>query len=149
MIPTLKSIFNFNQWKQVQQWVNNKLTLYPTTTVLNNELATKQDVFDDSNVETGTDRVTINAKSGVAIFTDSIGGNNVKLFGIVNDTVTSNSIVRYSLKISGGGVGIPVIVFYNTTTTTFPFNSNIQFFVYNLDSNPSTTTLRISFEILN
>lgn len=85
MIPTLKSIFNFNQWKQVQQWVNNKLTL-------------KQDIFNANNTATGATSVTINAKSGVATFTTSVPSSpSVRDYQINNNQVTSSSIVSINM----------------------------------------------------
>lgn len=131
MIPTLKSIFNFNQWKQVQQWVNNKLTL-------------KQDIFNANNTATGVSTVTINAKSGVATFTSTIIYNESLDFTINNNLVTDSSIISLNLK--SQSTGSPTISKYSTT------NGIISIRVLNAnDSNGDNTddNLIISFQILN
>lgn len=128
MIPSLKSIFNFNQWKQVQQWVNNKLTL-------------KQDIFNANNTATGTTSVTINAKSGVATFTSIIPAGSGAIFIINNNQVTVNSLVFFSIKNSSDGE--PYISYYNTGSGT------ISIAVPNPSGDATSDPLQIAFQILN
>lgn len=133
MIPTLKSIFNFNQWKQVQQWVNNKLTL-------------KQDIFNANNTATGATSVTINAKSGVATFTGTVPKFSVSPFTslvINNNLVTSNSKILYSLSYNPSGDEMCQISSYVCN------NGSIDFYFTNFTDDPCGENKIVSFQILN
>lgn len=130
MIPTLKSIFNFNQWKQVQQWVNNKLTL-------------KQDIFNANNTATSATSVTINAKSGVATFSGIILGNLYSTFTINNNLVTASSIVSLHLKYNYSGDGLPALMAYNTSSNV------ISVYVQNISPDQTTEQIEVAFQILN
>lgn len=133
MIPTLKSIFNFNQWKQVQQWVNNKLTL-------------KQDIFNANNTATGTTSVTINAKSGVATFTATVEifqDQPFSVFTINNNLVTSSTKLFHSLSYDPAGDESCQISFYACSSNT------ISFYLTNFSSQSTNNPFQISFQILN
>jgi len=91
MIPQLKSIFNKNQWVQIQNWVNGRLTL-------------KQDKFNESNTATGGSSVTINATSGIATFTSIVSQDTAPTpFTINNSLVTTSSVIRAGLSYSPQG----------------------------------------------
>ena len=67
-------------------------------TYVDNGLATKQDIFDDSNTATGTTIVVINATSGVATFTASVPKASSNEFSIFNTQVLSTSRISYGLS---------------------------------------------------
>lgn len=130
MIPTLKSIFNFNQWKQVQQWVNNKLTL-------------KQDIFNANNTATGGTSVTINAKSGVATFTSPISGNSISGFTINNNLVTTSTLLLISITTDYAGDGTPYYLGYQS------FSGNFIVDIENISSSDTNNPIIVAFQILN
>jgi len=132
MIPTLKSIFNFNQWKQVQQWVNNKLTL-------------KQDIFNPNNTASGEFNVTLNAKSGIVTFTGEVVQNdNPIYFTISNNLVTSNTKLFYSMYYSPNDTEVLFLLNYICSS------GQISFQMFCLDGFGSAQQEKIiSFQILN
>ena len=132
MIPQLKSIFNKNQWVQIQNWVNGRLTL-------------KQNVFDDSNTATGTTSVTINAKSGVATFTASIAkAGGLNNFTIFNTQILPTSIVSYGLSYSPQETEQPLIMSYACAT------GEVSFYLVNYSPDWDADLDKvINFQILN
>jgi hypothetical protein len=81
-----------------------------------NMLATKQDKFNASNTATGSTSVTINAKSGVARFTQRIPYGEAVDLNITNSLVTNSSIIVFSLK--SNSTGCPTISKYATSVGT-------------------------------
>jgi hypothetical protein len=131
MIPQLKSIFNKNQWVQIQNWVNSKLTL-------------KQDKFNASNTATGSTIVTINAKSGVATFTAGVErGANFTLFIISNSLITTSSIVRVGLSYAPNDTETCQISSYECN------NGSISLFMTNFSGVDAQLPKVIDFQILN
>lgn len=131
MIPQLKSIFNKNQWVQIQNWVNGRLSL-------------KQNIFDASNTASGTTSVTINATSGVATFTTVIPYESTASLVINNTNITTDSIVQLSLK--SNSTGAPTITKYSTSSGVLAIN------VLNVadgNGDPTDDDLIISFQILS
>ena len=135
MIPQLKSIFNKNQWVQIQNWVNSKLTL-------------KQDKFNASNTATGTISVTINAESGVARFTQTISGNSIINFSITSSYFSKNKIVTCEMfysYVDGTGQGLPIKACIDNEEDSNTFYIT----VYNNSKDSTDLPIKISFQILN
>jgi hypothetical protein len=131
MIPQLKSIFNKNQWVQIQNWVNSKLTL-------------KQDKFNASNTATGSISVTINAKSGVAIFTAEVTqSEEFTSFIIMNSLITTSSIVRVGLSYIPNDTETCQISSYGCN------NGSISLFMTNFSGVDAQQPKIVDFQILN
>lgn len=100
--------------------------------------------FVPTNTATGASSVTINATSGVAVFTSSLGMGSQNSYTINNNLVSSGTYVSLSLKTSS--TGVPMIAGYYTTSGVI----NIR--VYNADDGSGDATdadWYISFELLN
>jgi hypothetical protein len=131
MIPQLKSIFNKNQWVQIQNWVNSKLTL-------------KQDKFNASNTATGSTIVTINAKSGVATFTANVlQSTTPTVFTISNSFITPSSKIRFELSYSPFTEEVCAIAAYLTTL------GSVSIYITNYSFSDAGEPKVISFQILN
>jgi len=75
--------------------------------------ATKINKLNIANTATGTTSVTINAESGVAIFTDTINHNASANFTIQNSEIEAGDCIAYGLEYSGDGY--PSILHYVIT----------------------------------
>jgi len=129
MIPQLKSIFNKNQWVQIQNWVNGRLSL-------------KTDKFDANNTASGASSVTLNTTSGVAVFTSSIPVSDFLSFELNNTNISSTSIL--SLDLAYNDEGTPIIAYYSCSSN--------KVFITIANINPTDVTngnLSVSFQILN
>jgi hypothetical protein len=120
------------------------LNSYVLTSVYTIGLAGKQDIY-VANEATAASTVTINAKTGTAIFTAPILTNTVGQFTINNTFVGPTKRVLWSLNydFAGGATGIPQIVCHNTT------GSGITFYIKNIGVNNTNSNLNITFIILN
>jgi hypothetical protein len=77
-----------------------------------NEIKTvvNTNAFNGANTATGANTVTINAKSGVAIFTDPCAvAPNLTQYGIINSLVNLNSIVSVNVQ-SDSSTGFPSLL---------------------------------------
>ena len=129
MIPQLKSIFNKNQWVQIQNWVNGRLSL-------------KTDKFDANNTASGASSVTINAISGVANFTNTISPSDFGTFTINNSNIKSSSVL--SLGLIYNGEGMPIIAYYTCT------NGSAFIAITNVNTTDDVNgVLSVTFQILN
>jgi hypothetical protein len=113
-----------------------------------NEIKTvvNSNAFNPANTATGTNSVTINARSGVAVFTDAIGFGDTVVFTINNSNITAARQAAFvSLGYAygdGSEQGTPQLVGYETNI------GQINIFIKNIS--PSVTTndnLHLSFSI--
>jgi hypothetical protein len=108
-----------------------------------NEIKTvvNTNAFNAANTATGTDTVTINAKSGVAVFTDPCAAApDLTGYGINNSLVTSNSIVSVNVQSDYDG-GYCSLVSVTCVTGAIRISVNDGF-------TDSATSPKISFQIL-
>ena len=96
-----------------------------------------------ANTATGSNTVTINQNSGLAVFTASINTQSNALFTISNSLIGNSLRKNVSLKLRySANDGFPVISNYYIT------NNTINIVVYNVDSgNPTDASLSIIFNI--
>jgi hypothetical protein len=108
-----------------------------------NEIKTvvNTNAFNAANTATGTDTVTINAKSGVAIFTDPCAtAPNFSQYGIANSLVNINSIVSVNVQSDSPGV-------FPSLVSVYCDNGSILIAVSDL-LNYGNGAPKISFQIL-
>ena len=85
-----------------------------------NELLTKQNVFDYSGIALGTSPLTIDdVKGGVAEFTNVIARNTSATLRLISDQITATSKIIYSLNYSGAG--FPQILSHSTSLNSVDF----------------------------
>ena len=100
--------------------------------------------FDPSNTATGTDTVTINANSGIAVFTDDVGFDNAYTpFSILNSLITTDTKIVYSLGFEPIGDEVCQVSAYTA------FDGELRFFVNNFSGSTAIGDKTISFRILN
>ena len=133
MIPQLKSIFNKNQWVQIQNWVNGRLSL-------------KTDKFDANNTASGVSVVTLNTTSGIVTFTGSVDiftNNPFTGFTVNNNKITTNTKIFHSLSYDSQNDGMCQISSYVC------FNGSVVFYLTNFTNESCDEPKIISFQILN
>jgi len=91
-----------------------------------NELLTKQNLFDYSGTAIGVTPLTINGvKGGVAEFTNVIARNTSSTLRLISDQITATSKIIYSLNYSGAG--FPQILSHSTSL------GSVEFLIANTD----------------
>jgi len=101
--------------------------------------------FNDTNTASGTTSVTINGRSGVATFTQTISAGSKVNYSISNSSVTSSTKLNLSLDADfGSTTGLLDLMGYNCT------NGAIDLFFYNPEvSNDFDVDISVSFQVLN
>lgn len=101
--------------------------------------------FNAANTATGASSVTINARSGVATFTDAVlAGDNPKDFIVLNSLITTNSKVIYSLYYEPNDTEVLHVLSYQCV------NGQLLFRVFCLNGyGGANQNITISFQILN
>jgi hypothetical protein len=124
----------------------NQSTTY-TKTEVNNLLADKQSEYDLGNTETGTTNVSIDATSGVGVFTQPITRKTSVQYDI-NNTLVEAGVTKVEYNLFYGGVGYPLIMHCQILP------SRIRFHIANIaiDGGAGVDTnadLEITFRIIN
>lgn len=111
---------------------------------VDNGLTTKQNAFDDSNTATGTTSVTINATSGVATFTATVGADTAPTsFTLTNSNITASSRIRFGLSYSPSGDEMCAIAAY------IPLSGSALIYFTNYSTVDAAEPKVVDFQILN
>jgi tRNA/tmRNA/rRNA uracil-C5-methylase (TrmA/RlmC/RlmD family) len=122
-------------------------TKYPTVTATNSGLATKQSEYDLGNTETGTTNVSIDATSGVGVFTQPITRKTSAQYDI-NNTLVEVGVTKVEYNLFYSGAGYPLIMHCQILP------SRIRFHIANIavDGGAGIDTnadLEITFRLIN
>jgi hypothetical protein len=99
-----------------------------------------------NNTASGTNSATINGNSGVIQYSQAISANTFRAFDFTNSSITSSSIIFFSIKSNSagtGGSGLPYVQSYSIAGTT------VTVVIGNSDSVPTTDPIFLNFLIVN
>ena len=131
----------FIETQKIGDTVTKKTVLTKVVTYLQTLFAPK---FNAANTATGTINVTINATSGVAIFTQNLPGGASAVYTITNNTAFTGD--KFNISVSGdfGSTnGILQYIGYNCP------GAAIDIFFYNPTSDVMDVTFTVAFQKLN
>ncbi len=93
------------------------------------------------NTDTGANSATINEKSGLAVFTDTITSGTVKTFTIYNSLITTSSLLSFGLQYNGTLTAAPVQFSY------YPIGGAVSVYVKNVGSTTTDANIKIQFKL--
>jgi hypothetical protein len=106
--------------------------------------ASKENIFNASNVATGTNSVTLNTTSGVITYTDvNIGQNDSKDYTLTNSNLTVNSIINVFTFITSNDDSTGAIVMGITCS-----NGSCIIRLFNPSISATPITLKVAFKIV-
>jgi hypothetical protein len=121
----------------------NTTQLADLTDYLTSNLLSKAN---SNNTASGVDSVTINGLSGVIQYSQAIPANDYSTFTFTNSSVTSNSVILFSIKSPSkgtGGQGLPYIQSYSIVGTT------VTVIIANSDGAATNAPFFLNFLIVN
>lgn len=121
----------------------NTTQLADLTDYLTSNLLSKAN---SNNTASHADNVTINGLSGVIQYTKTIPDNDYSTFTFTNSSVTSNSVILFSIKSPSkgtGGQGLPYIQSYSIVGTT------VTVIIANSDGAATNAPFFLNFLIVN
>jgi hypothetical protein len=131
----------FIETQKTGETVTKQTVLTKLITYLQTLFAEK---FDASNTSTGTTSVTINAKSGVATFTASVGADTSPTsFTINNTSITASSKINLNLSYFPSGDEMCAISAYKAS------NGSVLIYFTNYSAVNADEPKIVSFQILN
>jgi hypothetical protein len=99
-----------------------------------------------NNTASGVDSATINGSSGVIQYSQSISGEDYHAFKFTNSSITSSSIIFFSIKspsAATGGSGLPYVQSYSISSNT------VTVVIANSDKNATNDNFFLNFLIVN
>ena len=99
-----------------------------------------------NNTASGVDSATINGSSGVIQYSQIISGEDYHAFDFTNSSITSSSIIFFSIKspsAATGGSGLPYVQSYSISSNT------VTVVIANSDINATNDNFFLNFLIVN
>jgi hypothetical protein len=107
-------------------------------------LKLKKTIFDPANIASGLGTISLDEKSGILSYSQTLASNAASTFIFQNSVITVSSIILYSVKYENTNQAVIIIPTYS-----IPSDGLLYFNVKNIGLQTSTGTIEISFTILN
>lgn len=106
--------------------------------------SSKENIFNASNVATGTSSATLNTVSGVITYTDvNIGQDDSKEYTLINSNLTVNSIINITIFITASDDSVGAFV-----SGIIRSNGSCAIRIFNPSISATPLTLKVAFKIV-